>query len=269
MRPTGESEKFITLPTASRVLPTGGSPADGGQRLQTTMGIVSHGAQQQRHNSQNNVTWRLGVDDSVESNGLNVHVRVRDSRTPTPFTSMFVSSSSSSPLTARSTSGYQEEETSPYSISGAEYLSAGEHIAHTALSGKCSFFSFPEGLPSFRPPSVPAERTHKLFIGQLRFEMSLEALVWFLHETVNVNVCNIEKRGCGCAIISLSSEADREAVLQLKERLLVDIGGMWYARSDEECCNLHNYIDCSVAHIPRPQKVPQRLVVIEEARTGR
>nr|CCC94740.1 conserved hypothetical protein [Trypanosoma congolense IL3000] len=205
------------------------------------------------------------VDEGLNTS-LNVHVRTRDHSLSNSYPPLLVSSSSTSPLSPFSRSALQDGPLpmTPVLKIDSPLASPSDKAVHRALRGKCRFIRFPAEVPPFEPLAPPAEGGHKLFVGQLRFETSFDELAWFLRNVVHINLWNIEKRGCGCAIVSLYTDADREAMLRLKQRVLLDIDGMWFAQDATEQEHLLSYVSGNLEQLVKRMKLPLRPVVFED-----
>jgi len=138
------------------------------------------------------------------------------------------------------------------------------NIAHASLMGKCEFVVVPviEAVDRYSSPDTP----HRLFLGQIRFEMTPAQMRWLLWKVACIEAVKVEPtaRSQGCFIVHLKCAEDLNRVRALHKRLLFDHSGVWFARDSFECDLMQQYLDSIVPYQGRGYRLPKDSMVVEQ-----
>ena len=138
---------------------------------------------------------------------------------------------------------------------------------HTALEGHCEFILLP---PSSSLPSVTGGKPTDFaaFFGQLRFSTTPSQLAWLIAYLTD-SACTplkVRRAGQGCFTASFARPEELVRVLQLQDRLLSDVAGVWYARTEEAKRKLSEYSEDLMTYFAVHAGLPKSFVVVREKR---
>jgi hypothetical protein len=142
---------------------------------------------------------------------------------------------------------------------------------HAFLSETCEFIVPPKLNPVEHETPT---RARTLFIGQLKFETTPAEVRWIIHCLVGVTALKVDARGPGCFVAYLASEGDELAVRTLNRRVLMDHTGFWFARTQEGCDAMIDYVEkvlprLGMGNKKRSLHLPRDCIVVEESRARR
>lgn len=136
---------------------------------------------------------------------------------------------------------------------------------HKALVNRMEFIQPPAVREAGTfPPSTRSTNYLRVFIGQCRFESTPAELRWLVHYLTNVQPVKVELRGTGCFMAYVQNYEEVYALLNLKEKLLFDHTGVWYARDEEQASFLRRYVQSYVAGIGKGFRLPKDMVVLHD-----
>ena len=113
---------------------------------------------------------------------------------------------------------------------------------HTQLLGHITYVPFPPA-DTLKPVQNGRETKHALFFGQLKFEASLELLVWLVEVLTDgeVRPVHLHRRGSGCAMVHFANKFQAHRLMALNETVLFDHQGVWIARCPSEVDLIQRY----------------------------
>lgn len=148
---------------------------------------------------------------------------------------------------------------------------AGYKPEHAFLAGSCEYIVPPKINPVEHETPL---RARTLFVGQLKFETTPAEVRWIIHSLLGVTALKVDARGPGCFVVYLATEADELAVRTLNRRILMDHTGFWFARTQDGCDAMIDYVEkvlprLGLGNKKRSLHLPRDCIVVEESRSRR
>jgi hypothetical protein len=156
-------------------------------------------------------------------------------------------------------------------VDPADAWIAGFKPEHAFLAESCEYIVPPKINPIEHETPL---RARTLFVGQLKFETTPAEVRWIIHSLLGVTALKVDARGPGCFVVYLASEADELAVRSLNRRILMDHTGFWYARTQDGCDAMIDYVEkvlprLGMGNKKRSLHLPRDCIVVEESRCRR
>ena len=147
----------------------------------------------------------------------------------------------------------------------APIINAPVHASY--LGGKAEYLEMPQGQAAEISTAAQWNRSHKVFIGHVKFEINADGLRWMIYMLTGVQAGKVEVRGMGCFMVFFASAEDVFRVRGLHKRVLFDTQGIWFAQDSAQEQLLHNYAQNVAPSVHA--KLPKGLMVVDEETSRR
>lgn len=147
----------------------------------------------------------------------------------------------------------------------APIMNAPVHASY--LGGKAEYLEMPQGQQAEISTAAQWNRSHKVFIGHVKFEINADGLRWMVYMLTGVQAGKVEVRGMGCFMVFFASAEDVFRVRGLHKRVLFDTEGIWFAQNSAQEQLLHNYAQNVAPSVHA--KLPKGLMVVDEETSRR
>lgn len=143
-------------------------------------------------------------------------------------------------------------------------LPNGDLGLHYALKASgCEYIPLPVVDPPQHWGLVQTAGLPRLFVGQVRFEVTAAQLATLIARSTGVSPARVESHRVGCHIVYLSSEADRQKVASLDRHVLFDINGAWLARGEAALATLHIHLESCDRQTLQRRHLPRSPIIVE------
>jgi hypothetical protein len=135
------------------------------------------------------------------------------------------------------------------------------------LGGKVEYLEMPQGQAAEISTAAQWNRSHKVFIGHVKFEINADGLRWMIYMLTGVQAGKVEVRGMGCFMVFFASAEDVFRVRGLHKRVIFDTQGIWFAQDSTQEQVLHHYATNVAPSVHA--KLPKGLMVVDEETSRR
>lgn len=113
-------------------------------------------------------------------------------------------------------------------------------VFHQNLRGRVSYLPNDE-IPIVRLATTPHPKASKLFVGQIRLEVTCVQLAGIFRELTGITPSTVVAHGPGCFFAYFLSHSDSVTARRLHNSVLFDTTGVWYAANPAEAGYLQEY----------------------------